>query len=70
MEEMSIRQVRRAKEITQQEMADTLNVHVQTYRKIEEHPENATIAQARAIADKLGMTYDDFNFTPNSTLSR
>lgn len=67
MEAMSIRQVRRAMEITQKEMAESLHVHVQTYRRIEEHPEKATVAQARMIADKLGMSYDDFNFAPNST---
>lgn len=67
MGNMSIRQVRRAKEITQKEMAESLQVHVQTYRRIEEHPETATIAQARIIAGKLGMSYDDFNFAPNST---
>lgn len=67
MELKSIRQVRRAKEITQKEMAESLQVHVQTYRRIEMHPEEATIAQARKIADKLGMSYDDFNFAPNST---
>ena len=35
MESMSIRQVRRAMEITQKEMAESLHVHVQTYRRIE-----------------------------------
>lgn len=64
---MSIRQARRAKDITQKEMAESLQVHVQTYRRIEEHPENVTIAQARIIADKLGMPYDDLIFIQNST---
>lgn len=54
--EMSIRQARRAQEITQKEMAESLQVHVQTYRRIEEYPETATIAQARKIAEKLGMS--------------
>lgn len=65
--EMSIRQARRAKEITQKEMAESLQVHVQTYRRIEEYPETATIAQARKIAEKLGMSYNDLIFTHNST---
>ena len=67
MMEMSIRQARRAQEITQKEMAETLQVHVQTYRRIEEYPETATIAQARKIAEKLGMSYNDLIFTRNST---
>lgn len=65
--EMSIRQARRAQEITQKEMAESLQVHVQTYRRIEEYPETATIAQARKIAEKLGMSYNDLIFTHNST---
>ena len=65
--EMSIRQARRAQEISQKEMAESLQIHVQTYRRIEEHPETATIAQARKIADKLGMSYNDLIFAPNST---
>lgn len=65
--EMSIRQARRAQEITQKEMAESLQVHVQTYRRIEEYPETATIAQARKIAEKLGMSYNDLIFTRNST---
>lgn len=65
--EMSIRQARRAKEITQKEMAESLQVHVQTYRRIEEHPETATIAQARRIAEKLCMSYNDLIFTHDST---
>lgn len=66
----SIRSVRRGKDITQQDMADSLQIHVQTYRKIEENPESATIAQARQIADRLGVAYDDLLFTSNSTFSR
>ena len=50
---MSIRQIRRMREIRQQEMADYLGIHVQTYRKIEEHPETATVEQAKKIAEKL-----------------
>ena len=48
-------------------MADTLHVHVQTYRKIEENPETATIAQARKIAEKLSMSYNDLIFARDST---
>ena len=64
--EMSIRQARRSKEISQKEMADTLHIHVQTYRKIEENPETATIAQARKIAEKLSMSYNDLIFARDS----
>ncbi len=67
---MSIRQIRRMREIRQQEMADYLGIHVQTYRKIEEHPETATVEQAKKIAEKLEVSYDDLFFADVSTLSR
>lgn len=66
----SIRQIRRMREIRQQEMADFLGIHVQTYRKIEEHPETATVEQAKRIAEKLGVSYDDLFFANDSTFSR
>lgn len=67
---MSIRQIRRMREIRQQEMADYLGIHVQTYRRIEEHPETATVEQAKKIAEKLEGSYDDLFFADVSTLSR
>lgn len=68
--EMSIKQIRLSKEIKQQEMADALGIHVQTYRKLENNPENATIAQAKRIAEVLEVPYDNLIFTEESTLSR
>lgn len=68
--EMSIKQIRLSKEIKQQEMADALGIHVQTYRKLENNPENATIAQAKRIAEVLNVPYDNLIFTGLSTLSR
>ena len=44
---LSLRQARRLKEKTQEEMAKLLKVHVMTYRKIEENPDLATIEQAK-----------------------
>lgn len=66
----SIRQIRRMKEIRQKEMAEYLGIHIQTYRKLEEHPEKATVEQAKKIAKKLGVSYDDLFFADDSTLSR
>ena len=43
-------------------MADYLHIHVQTYRKIEKHPELATIKQAKMISEYLNMPYDNINF--------
>lgn len=67
---MTIRQARLAKEITQADMAKSLGVHTQTYRKLEAHPEDFTVAQAKKIAGVLDMPYDDLIFASTSTLSR
>ncbi|HDR3483963.1 TPA: helix-turn-helix transcriptional regulator [Bacillus pacificus] len=67
---LTIRQARLVKGITQRAMAEKLNVHVQTYRKMEEHPDNITIGDAKIICDYLGMSYDQIFFDYNSTLSR
>lgn len=59
---LSLRQARRLKEKTQQEMATLLKVHIMTYRKIEENPDLATIEQAKKIAEYLGVDYNEIFF--------
>ena len=67
---MSIRQARRMRDISQNRMAADMGIHVQTYRKLENHPGEATIEQAKRIAQLLGMSYDELNFfEEDSTLS-
>ncbi len=58
----SVSQARRLREKSQQNMADYLHIHVQTYRKIEKNPELATIKQAKMISEYLNMPYDNINF--------
>ena len=58
----TVKQARLHADKTQQDMADILGVHVQTYRKIEEHPERATIEQAKKITDCTGIPYDEIIF--------
>ena len=70
MQDITLKQARLLREKTQQEVADMMGIHVQTYRKIEECREEATIAQARKIADFLGFKYDEIFFDNNSTVSR
>lgn len=43
-------------------MANLLGVHVQTYRKLEENPEDISIKQAKKIAEYLGVPYNDIYF--------
>lgn len=59
---LTLRQARRLKEKTQEELAELINVHVQTYRKLEESPDLVTIGQAKKISDFLGISYDEIFF--------
>ena len=57
--QLNLRQARRIRDKTQDEMAELLNVHVQTYRKIEENPDLATVEQAKKIAQYLNLPYNE-----------
>lgn len=58
MEKLTLKQARLFREKSQDFMAELLGIHVQTYRKLEEHPDEVTIKQAKLIADALGFDYD------------
>lgn len=58
----SVRQARMMSGLTQQQMADALCVHRSTYRKLEEHPDMITIAQAKVISTATGVSINDLNF--------
>lgn len=60
--QLTLKQSRLIKEKTQDEMAQILGVHVQTYRKLEENPENVTIGQAKKISSFLDISYNDIFF--------
>jgi len=49
------RQARVISEKTQQEVADALDICIQTYRKIEKKPELMTIQQARDFCNVVGF---------------
>lgn len=59
---LTIKKARLLCEKTQNEMANLLGVHVQTYRKIEQKPGLATVAQAKKISEVLGVDYNDIFF--------
>lgn len=59
---ITLKQARLIREKSQCEMAECLGIHVQTYRRIEENPDNATIWQAKKIADFLDVHYDHIFF--------
>ena len=60
--QLTLKQTRLIKEKTQDEMAQMLGIHVQTYRKLEENPENVTIGQAKKISSFLKISYNDIFF--------
>ena len=60
---LTLRQARRLRDKSQDEMAELLDVHVQTYRKLEENPDNVTIEQAKKISRFLDVNYDEIFFT-------
>ncbi len=58
----TVRQARRLCEKTQSEMAKEMNMCRDSYRKIEENPEKATVAQAREISRITGIPLDKIFF--------
>ncbi len=59
---LTVRQWRRAKDITQEQMAESLGIHVNTYQNWEEAPEKISIEKAVKIAEIFGVTLDDVSF--------
>lgn len=66
----TLKQARLLKGLKQDDMAERLGVHVQTYRRMEKHPDTVTIGDAKKISEILGMDYDYIFFNVDSTLSR
>lgn len=60
---MQLRAWRRAKDISQQEMADKLNVHINTYQNWEKNPSKISIERAVQISKILGVSINDILFT-------
>ncbi|WP_232233689.1 helix-turn-helix domain-containing protein [Bacillus sp. J33] len=66
----TLKQARLLKGFTQREIASKLGVHVQTYSKMEKHPDEVTVREAKKLSDILEMSYDCIFFNQGSTLSR
>ncbi len=66
----TLKQARLLKGLKQDEMAERLGVHVQTYRRMEKQPDTVTIGDAKKISEILEMDYDYIFFSSDSTLSR
>ena len=62
-EKLTVKQHRLIREISQEEMADKIGIHVQTYRAWEEKPEKISIAKAKKIATAFGISINDIYFS-------
>lgn len=60
--ELTLRQWRKAREISQEKMADILNVHVNTYQNWEEDPGKISIEKAKIIAKTLNVSLSNIIF--------
>jgi transcriptional regulator with XRE-family HTH domain len=67
---LTLKQARLIKGYTQREIANKLGIHVQTYSKMEKHPDEVTIGEAKKICEILDIDYDFIFFNQYSTLSR
>lgn len=63
----TIKQARLMSYLTQQGMAEKMGISRDTYRRIEEKPETATIAQGKKIAEITGISFDAIFFGSYST---
>ena len=61
-EKLTVKQHRLIREISQEEMAEKVGVHVQTYRAWEENPEKISIAKAKKIATAFNISINEIFF--------
>lgn len=67
---VNLKQARKLNEYSQQQIADLLGVHVQTYSKWEDNPDIVKVGDAKKLSKIFGISYDDIFFNNHSTLSR
>lgn len=61
---MRIDELRRAKKISQAEMAKRLHISLSKYIRLEKMPWKCTIEEGQEIADILGVSFDYLIFLP------
>lgn len=60
---LTLAQWRRAKNITQEEMAKACGVHINTYRNWERSPTEIKIGNLEILVKQLGIEVSDIDFT-------
>lgn len=63
----TVKQARQYAGFAQREMAEKLGISRDTYRKIEQSPEDATVATAKRISEVVGIPIDQIFFASAST---
>lgn len=61
-QKLTVKQHRLIREISQEEIAERIGVHVQTYRAWEENPEKISIAKAKKIAAAFNISINEIFF--------
>lgn len=64
---LTLKQWRGAREISQKEMSERLDVHINTYQKWEEDPTKIKMITAQKIAKIFGVSLDDIDFSRGTT---
>ena len=63
---MTMKMARVGADLTQQQVADLMGVHVQTYMKMEKDPEDMTVRNAKLFAKITGVPLSEIIFINNS----
>lgn len=61
--QITMKQARVGANLTQQQVADRLGVHVQTYMRMEQNPQDVTIKQGKMFSEIVGCNFEDIFFT-------
>lgn len=67
---ISVKMARVGANLTQQQVADEMGIHVQTYAKMENDPESMTIKDAKLFSKITGVSWAEIFFVNDSNLIR
>ena len=64
------KEARLIKGLTIKQVAQKLNIHPQTYAKLEKNPDLFTVGQSKVLSKLFGLDYDLIFFNSESSLTR
>lgn len=67
---ISVKMARVGANLTQQQLADEMGIHVQTYAKMENNPGSMTIDESKLFARIVGVPWGEIFFDIDSNLIR